>query len=396
MDEEGGDLKRRVEGPSNPSHSTTTSKSIESARRFLYDEDEPPIGNPANTPISSRTSLSEAHLGGDGSKTRNRLNPFVAAVMSTFSTCRNFGLKRLLIAAVGTGVILLLALGVSALRGRNNGGEKENPVRRAALQKVVVNAGIATESALSDPETPQYHALSWLANIDESKLDSSFLLERYALAVLYYSTAGTFDHVDPKGFWTKQDNWMTTKGICTWHGITCGLSPDTYEGDGAVTALELAGNFLQGSFPSELAALSKLITLDLSTNNVVGHLPSELQELSDLRYLFLGQNNLINTIPSEFGRFSNLREVDLGHNHLSGTLPPAFPRLLTMRRLGLEYNAFHGTLPNMSNVRHISMYICSHEWKLEYIFSLWFSPFQFLSFSKEMNLQDPFRTPSHT
>ncbi|CAN1172773.1 MDIS1-interacting receptor like kinase 1 [Linum perenne] len=47
-------------------------------------------------------------------------------------------------------------------------------------------------------------------------------------------------------------------------------------------ALDLRGNFFQGSIPKSLANLQKLKFLGLSGNNLTGSLPAELDQLSSL------------------------------------------------------------------------------------------------------------------
>ena len=68
---------------------------------------------------------------------------------------------------------------------------------------------------LSDQNSTRYKALSWLVN-DElvESPDSPIMLERYILAVLYYSTDGIR--------WDDNAGWLSNTTICSWYGVSCG------------------------------------------------------------------------------------------------------------------------------------------------------------------------------
>lgn len=75
------------------------------------------------------------------------------------------------------------------------------------------------EIYLTNPQSPQYKALHWLAYEDPSTFgDKTELLDRYALTVLYFSTNG------PE--WKNEGNWVTGKHTCEWEHVTCHLSHD--------------------------------------------------------------------------------------------------------------------------------------------------------------------------
>lgn len=87
--------------------------------------------------------------------------------------------------------------------------------------------------ALSDPASPQSQALNWLAHDDPAKLDlesapSSVILERYALAVLYFATDGKN--------WKDDFRFLSARSVCEWHdddewegGVTCDESKSFVE-----------------------------------------------------------------------------------------------------------------------------------------------------------------------
>lgn len=348
--EDDGELKRRGES-SAASISSRNAASIESARRFLYDEDEPPAVNPANTQIGSNSEFSGVPMApsADETKEKDRLSPLMAAFMAsmtrTWNTFKQTSPKHLLILAVGAAGILSLVLIFTT--GSTEKGEKINPRNLKKIHGKIVAAGLSSEEDLGNKESAQHNALSWLANVDEGSLSDQFMLQRYALAVLFYSTSGTLKHVSPVGNWKKQTNWMSRKGYCSWFGVECGSKDADFEGNDQITKLTLPDNRLEGSLPSELQALSNLITLDFANNLLTSTFPAELLTITSLNYLLLGKNQLHGTLPETSWSFvGDLRELDLGHNQLHGTLPSKMFGLSDLRKLGLEHNEFAGEFTN--------------------------------------------------
>ena len=85
------------------------------------------------------------------------------------------------------------------------------------MQEQILELNISTEAIL-DPTSPQYQALDWLVHSDRAKLNVretewSILIDRYALAVLFYSTNG------PE--WTFRGGYLFRKDTCGWGGIVC-------------------------------------------------------------------------------------------------------------------------------------------------------------------------------
>ena len=63
------------------------------------------------------------------------------------------------------------------------------------MQDQLLEWNVSTRASLSDPTSPQYEALDWLVHHDRARLnvrqtERSILMDRYAVAVLYYSTNG--------------------------------------------------------------------------------------------------------------------------------------------------------------------------------------------------------------
>ena len=83
----------------------------------------------------------------------------------------------------------------------------------------------------------------------------------------------------------------------------------------STTDLDLSGNDLTGSLPSEIANLTKLESLNVSDNNMTG-IPAEIGRLSNLKILNYA-NNSITGLPLELGDLQNLETLDLRGNDVS-------------------------------------------------------------------------------
>jgi hypothetical protein len=372
---------------------------IERAKQFLYDEDEL-----TSTSTPRNTYLGPRHLGGgeidvdDGlgpggtaaiglhrmprtlssdynmhdasaqtgeeydkyishkNRRRGRRNPVSAVFMGGLHTCRLYGKKRVVRLTGGVAFLILLFLIGLLISG---GGEKVNHKRVYAIGNRITTASITEASQLSTVGTAQYHALHWLANTDPAQLktDDEYLLQRYALAVLFYSDSGSIDHIAPVSRWKSQDGWMTKKGICMWFGVTCTPRSDSdnvdevrYDGDAAVMSLNLTNNALEGTIPSEMAGLTSLLLLDLSKNSVTGTLPSQLAQMSTLTDLFLRENKLVGTIPTDFGNFASMRLLHLGQNQLNGNIPNTLKHIVNLKALALDKNQLSGSIPDLAEL----------------------------------------------
>jgi hypothetical protein len=97
--------------------------------------------------------------------------------------------------------------------------------------------------------------------------------------------------------------WMTISDHCTWQGVVCAHSDGTLDGD-MITSLDLHGNSLRGTIPSEIASLANLKTLDLHGNQLGGTIPLEIGNMASLTYLDLSYNHdlqlTVTSTPSSF------------------------------------------------------------------------------------------------
>jgi hypothetical protein len=115
------------------------------------------------------------------------------------------------------------------------------------------------ELASNNASSPQAKALDWLQKdpLYHQYPNVYRLNQRYALAVLYYSTNGDS--------WDNSTGWLSDDSECTWYQYN-GYGP---EDDNSCTEA------------------SRLAFLDLYLNVLGGTIPTELELLTDLEYMFL-------------------------------------------------------------------------------------------------------------
>ena len=171
--------------------------------------------------------------------------------------------------------------------------------------------------------------------------------ERVATGTVTETLMALFDSTTGAS-WAFSDTWgSTTTSYCTWYGVSC-------DGYGEVVELDLSGNNLSGTIPSELGTLSSLWDLDLSGNNLSDTIPPELGNLGSLWELDLSENSLSGSIPPELGNLNNVRWLYLNSNDLSGSIPPELGNLSSVVWLYLSGNDLSGTIPpqlgNLSSV----------------------------------------------
>jgi len=266
------------------------------------------------------------------------------------------------------------------------------------IRYIILDSQVSTPAAIQDTKSAQFAALLWLVREDPRHLDpdNTYLLQRYGLAVLWFSTTkSNYYHVSEEYISTENDNgrkleghdmdkwfhhddWLSELGVCGWSGIKCyprdnGLDHDG-NNDGDVMSIDLRRNNLRGAFPSDIfRTLPYLKSLDLSenalagtisedigklrdlecfnftANNIVGSLPDSIGDVSSLKVFHMSFNHLDNTIPYSIYKLEKLRDLDLSRNSLAATIPREIGALKQMTSLNLAFNSLEGPLPHELN-----------------------------------------------
>jgi hypothetical protein len=132
------------------------------------------------------------------------------------------------------------------------------PVQSAVNEFLAGLPGYSIDLAQSDANSPQAKALKWLENdtlYDEYELHR--LNQRYALAVLYYSTKGPI--------WETRDGWLSNSSECTWYT----RAEEAICGNEHRLSILWMGSTLDGTIPTELELLSDLVSLALWDTGVL-------------------------------------------------------------------------------------------------------------------------------
>ncbi|GMH15717.1 hypothetical protein Nepgr_017558 [Nepenthes gracilis] len=146
---------------------------------------------------------------------------------------------------------------------------------------------------------------------------------------------------DPDG---KLSDWTfanTTIGfICKYVGVSCwndlenrvnslelpnselgGQIPDAFQYCGSLQTLDLSGNSLSGTIPSQICTwLPFLVFLDLSNNQLSGQIPPDLGNCKYLNKLSLADNQLSGNIPYQLSNLIRLNSFSVANNHLTGRI----------------------------------------------------------------------------
>ncbi|XP_050281642.1 receptor-like protein EIX2 [Quercus robur] len=112
-----------------------------------------------------------------------------------------------------------------------------------------------------------------------------------------------------------------------------------------LVALDLAGNFLNGSIPSLAIGPTGLWFVDLSNNLLSGNIPRHWMSMQNLAAIDLSRNNLLGNIPTSLCSLPTLIWLQLSYNNFSGDLFSTLQNCLSLYALDVGGNRFSGTLP---------------------------------------------------
>jgi hypothetical protein len=171
--------------------------------------------------------------------------------------------KRLVCGMIVGAIIIMLAIVLGTVfgtRSRNNNNSASTAAEptpsptlsteSAAVQMLIESVSLDGGASLQNETSPQSTALEWLLKDNEGNNATAYenwrLIQRYALAVLYYSTSGES--------WLNNENWLTPEHECEWYSTA--FDPVCDENDGRYLRIILIENDLVGTVPMELALLS--------------------------------------------------------------------------------------------------------------------------------------------
>ena len=210
--------------------------------------------------------------------------------------------------------------------------------------------------------SPHFLAANWIADMDVLEKDvpasiedasAKAFVQRYVLALLYYSTSGPNKWRNKASFLTEQlecgwyDNQHEIAGFAAGKKYSMGV---TCNEDLEVVNLLLPTNALSGSIPEEIGYLSSLTLLSFPHNELEGSLPSTLSMLTNLQFFDVKFNFIKGSIPDVFGSANKLRILGLSNNYFEDKLPSSMSNLSQLRTLAIDDNLFNGNLDALQSM----------------------------------------------
>ena len=99
---------------------------------------------------------------------------------------------------------------------------------------------------MQDSSSPQHAAFEWLISpLNDQDLSNNDLIQRYALATLYYSTQGKD--------WEDSSGWLSSEHECDWFKTQD--SSEVCNSSKSYIAIDLQENNLDGTLPTEVITL---------------------------------------------------------------------------------------------------------------------------------------------
>lgn len=162
-------------------------------------------------------------------------------------------------------------------------------------------------------EPSALRAMSWILFDDpvDPPPESPWLLQRYALALLYYELGGVE--------WTNTTGWLTHAHACDWYGVNCDRFRDHVE------ELDLHQNNLVGTVPGAINLFQDMVSLFLSNNQLGGELPQRaIGSIPKLTRLFISNNQFTGSLSEDLRTNGVLRTFMAQRNNIQGSWPRNF------------------------------------------------------------------------
>lgn len=182
----------------------------------------------------------------------------------------------LIVVGVVTGVVIGSSPPVasSPTSASNEGNDESDPFSVTLSAEEIFLRSVSRKYGVEfdDKTSYQSKALKWVETFEslgfDGKIDEFRVLQRYALACIYYATNNVPNAYTQKNFkdhplsgWLVETGWLVDDDECEWMGVRC-------DDEGAVVELNMRNNILSGTFPPEAAYLKSLRLLDLYNNQM--------------------------------------------------------------------------------------------------------------------------------
>mmetsp|Transcript_33340 Transcript_33340/g.69450 ORF Transcript_33340/g.69450 Transcript_33340/m.69450 type:complete len:691 (-) Transcript_33340:929-3001(-) len=235
----------------------------------------------------------------------------------------------------------------------------ENSSRFKNLWDVITLEGISDPQTLLNVTSPQARALRWIAYSDPARLEPEdpVMVQRYALAVFFFNSymffaakSGAVQKIDPK------DEQAQGVPIAGWYVQQHWL---TESGICRWHGVQCAVKQIDGVDVRQYDANDKIYALNLTHNYVWGTIPDEVKGLQTIERLDLSRNRISGNFPGEVRRLTKLKVVKFQDNRMTGELPREIGFMQAATELDVSRNEFSGSVPTeiarLSNLHTLDM-----------------------------------------
>ena len=111
-----------------------------------------------------------------------------------------------------------------------------------------------------------------------------------------------------------------------------------------IEKIDLSGENINASIPSDISKLKNLKELNLSGSNIYGNIPNSLYTLTKLEKLNLSNNKFNGLVSNDLNNLSQLILLDLSNNKFSGEFPN-IESLVNLESIDISSNCFTGNVP---------------------------------------------------
>ena len=267
--------------------------------------------------------------------------------------------RILLMVAAVLAIVLAVALGISLGKSDNPGSSS---TAAPTLAPTLAPSHLATilelpdytlDAIFTDPESAQARAYDWLIRdpwLSNYTSANWKLVQRFALATIYYATDGDT--------WALNENWLDydMDECVDWQFPAAAFTNELVNPDRNDTVCDESGQYtvfirpannLVGTLPMEISLLTKLQFLDLAANSMPNPIPTEIGLLTELKRISVDRNGHTGSIPTEFGRLTKLVQCYLGYNPYNAPLPTEFGLLgASLRKFNILRASVTGFLPS--------------------------------------------------
>lgn len=290
------------------------------------------------------------------------------------SRCARLIWVAIVVAIAATSTICAIVLGGPSKSSQNTVGYDEAPIQNTTIH-LPDSILLAIQGDINGT-SPQNKAYRWMQNDPWlSSYSEARLLQRFALATIYFATEG--DHWTDAGGGTAtvsylsfnlsaeaarytlgqprplpilynvtSDAWLSYgTHECQWFSQASLNGLDVCDVHGYYRSIHLKNNGLSGSLPKEIGLLANLTDMNLWRSNMGGLIPSQVGLLTKLTLLNLAESQFSRTIPAQVGLLSNLQYINVINNAITGGIPSELYQLSTLQAFSVGRNKLPGSLP---------------------------------------------------